>query len=56
MNPYEVERLDFDNFKGIPIVPNEKLGTGRFRVICDGMADDDDAQITEAVSPSTVAA
>lgn len=35
MNPFECERLDFDSFNGIPIEPDEKIGTGRFSLICD---------------------
>ena len=34
MNPFEIERLGWDEIKGLPIRPNEKLGTGRFRVVC----------------------
>jgi hypothetical protein len=35
MNPFEVERLDFTEFKGIPIVADDKIGTGRFRLVCE---------------------
>lgn len=35
MNPFEVERLGWDDFKGIPIVGDDKIGTGRVRVICE---------------------
>lgn len=34
MNPFEVERLDFDSFKGIPIVGRQDISTGRFRLVC----------------------
>ena len=34
MNPFEVERLGWDEIRGLPIVPDEKLGTGSFRIIC----------------------
>lgn len=37
MAPFEVERLGFDHFKGIPIVADENMPTGRFRLICDGV-------------------
>lgn len=30
LNPFEVERLGFDNFRGIPINGDDSLGTGRF--------------------------
>lgn len=35
MNPFEVERLDFDTFKGIPIVADDAIGTGRFHLVCE---------------------
>ena len=35
MNPFEVERLGWDEYRGIPIRPDDKLGTGRFRITCD---------------------
>ena len=34
MNPYEVERLGWDNIRGLPIRPDPNLGTGRFRNVC----------------------
>jgi hypothetical protein len=34
MNPYEVERLDWDQIRGLPIVPDPEIGTGRFRIVC----------------------
>lgn len=34
MNPYEVERLGWEDIRGIPVVGDEKIGTGRFRLIC----------------------
>jgi hypothetical protein len=37
MNPFEIERLGWENFRGIPIKPDEKLGTGTFRLVCEGM-------------------
>lgn len=39
MNPFEVARLDWDEIKGVPIKPDEKIGTGRFRLACDGIHD-----------------
>lgn len=35
MNPFEVERLGFTEFKGIPVVADDKIGTGRFRLVCE---------------------
>ena len=34
MNPFEVERLGWDEVRGLPIVPDPDLGTGSFRIIC----------------------
>ena len=34
MNPFEVERLGWEHIRGLPIVPDPELGTGRFRVVC----------------------
>lgn len=34
MNPFEVERLDWDNIRGLPIEANADIGTGRFRIVC----------------------
>lgn len=36
MNPFEVERLDWDSFRGIPIKADDEIGTGRFRLVCEG--------------------
>jgi len=35
MNPYEVERLGWDEIRGIPVVSDGKIGTGRFEVRCE---------------------
>jgi hypothetical protein len=34
LNPFELERLGWDEIRGLPIRPNPELGTGRFRVVC----------------------
>lgn len=36
MNPFEVERLDWDSLQGIPIKADDELGTGCFRLVCEG--------------------
>jgi hypothetical protein len=36
LNPFEVERLDWENFQGIPIKADDSIGTGRFRLVCEG--------------------
>jgi hypothetical protein len=34
MNPFEIERLGWEEIRGLPLVPDDSLGTGRFRIIC----------------------
>ena len=34
MNPFEVERLGWDEIRGLPIRPNADLGPGSFRIVC----------------------
>ncbi|MFN2612310.1 MAG: hypothetical protein ABR536_02945 [Solirubrobacterales bacterium] len=34
MNPFEVERLGWEEIRGLPVVPDPELGTGRFRIVC----------------------
>ena len=34
MNPFEVDRLGWEHIRGLPIVPDPELGTGRFRIVC----------------------
>jgi hypothetical protein len=35
MNPFEKERLGWDSIRGLPIVADDKIGTGRFEVRCE---------------------
>lgn len=52
MSPFEVERLGWETIRGLPIVADSTLPTGRFRVVCAGEKTGDEAEdpITEAVS------
>jgi hypothetical protein len=34
MNPFEVERLGWEEIRGLPIVPDPEQGTGSFRIVC----------------------
>jgi hypothetical protein len=36
MNPFEVERLGWEEIRGVPVRPDEKIGTGRFEILCAG--------------------
>jgi len=49
MNPFEVERLGWDTIRGLPVVPDGAVGTGRFRIVCSRDLEDDGLEITEAV-------
>ena len=55
MNPFEVERLGWDNIRGLPIRPDPNLGTGRFRVVCgrDEVGEEEEETV-EAVSTQYV--
>ena len=49
MNPFEVERLGWDEIRGLPIRPNPDLGTGSFRVVCGG-EQGEPGEVVEAVA------
>jgi len=49
MNPFEIERLGWDTIRGLPLLPDPELGTGRFRIVCSRDTDDSGLEITEAV-------
>jgi hypothetical protein len=49
MNPFEVERLGWEQIRGLPVVPDGAIGTGRFRIVCSRDLEDDGLQIAEAV-------
>ena len=34
MNPFEIERLGWDEIRGLPLVGDPEIGTGRFRIVC----------------------
>lgn len=34
MNPFEIERLGWEEIRGLPIVPDPAISTGRFRIVC----------------------
>lgn len=49
MNPFEVERLGWDSIRGLPIVPDSAIGTGRFRIVCSRDTEGDGLEALEAV-------
>jgi hypothetical protein len=57
LNPFEIERLGWDEIRGLPIRPNADLGTGSFRIVCareEGLLGQEET--VEAVSEQTVPA
>lgn len=49
MNPFEVERLGWDEIRGLPIVPDPEIGTGRFRIVCSRDLEGEGLEEVEAV-------
>jgi hypothetical protein len=49
MNPFEVERLGWEEIRGLPIVPDPAIGTGRFRIVCSRDGDGGELEETEAI-------
>jgi hypothetical protein len=49
MNPFEIERLGWDRIRGLPLVPDAELGTGRFRIVCSRDLDGEGIEEVEAV-------
>jgi hypothetical protein len=56
MNPFEVERLGWDDIRGLPIRANPELGTGSFRVVCAREQGELPGEEVEAVAEQTVPA
>lgn len=51
MNPFEIERLGWEEIRGLPIVGDPDLGTGRFRIVCSRDMDGEglEEEVTEAI-------
>ncbi|HLM32238.1 MAG TPA: hypothetical protein VK326_11320 [Solirubrobacterales bacterium] len=49
LNPFEVERLGWEEIRGLPVVPDPALGTGRFRIVCSREGEREGLEETEAV-------
>ena len=57
MNPFEIERLGWEEIRGLPIVGDSSLGTGRFRIVCSRDSEGGELEEVEAVgSPVEVGA
>ena len=50
MNPFEIERLGWDEIRGLPVVPDSAIGTGRFRIVCSRELDGAGLEEVEAVA------
>lgn len=49
MNPFEVERLGWEEIRGLPIVGDPGIATGRFRIVCSGEGSGEELEEVEAV-------
>jgi hypothetical protein len=49
MNPFEVERLGWEEIRGLPVVGDPAIGTGRFRIVCSREGEGEGIEETEAV-------
>ncbi|MBM3666535.1 MAG: hypothetical protein FJW90_03485 [Actinobacteria bacterium] len=49
MNPFEVERLGWEEIRGLPVVPDPEIGTGRFRIVCSRDIDGEGIEEAEAL-------
>ncbi len=46
---FELERLGWDQIRGLPLVPDADIGTGRFRIVCSRELGGEGIEETEAV-------
>jgi hypothetical protein len=57
MNPFEVERLGWDEIRGLPVRSDPNVGTGSFRIVCggdEGGIEEEEREVVEAVSEQVV--
>ena len=54
MNPFEVERLGWEEIRGLPLVADPEIGTGRFRIVCSQDLEDSGLEEVEAVGRELV--
>jgi hypothetical protein len=56
LNPFEADRLGWDEILGVPIVGDPKIPTGRIHVMCDAQNDgaqtEEIAENIEVVTPN----
>lgn len=56
MNPFEVERLGWDQVRGLPVTGDPSVGTGRFVVVCSRDGDSEGVESEEEVVDAVGAA
>jgi hypothetical protein len=49
MNPFEVERLGWEEIRGLPVVGDAAIGTGRFRIVCSQEGEGSELWEAEAI-------
>lgn len=49
MNPFEVERLGWEEIRGLPVVGDPAISTGRFRIVCSREGEDSEIEEAEAI-------
>jgi hypothetical protein len=49
MNPFELERLGWEEIRGLPVVGDPAIGTGRFRIVCSRESAGGELEEVEAV-------
>ena len=49
MNPFELERLGWEEIRGLPLIADPALGTGRFRIVCSQEGDGAEIEEIEAI-------
>lgn len=54
MNPFEIERLGWEEIRGLPIIGDPDIGTGRFRIVCSRDMTDEGLEEVEAVGRDLV--
>ncbi len=54
MNPFEVERLGWEEIRGLPIVADPNVGTGRFHIVCSRDMDGEELEEIEAIGDELV--
>ena len=54
MNPFEIERLGWEEIRGLPIVGDPDIGTGRLRIVCSRDLEQEGLDEVEAVGQEYV--